>query len=417
MKYMCLQSYLCGEVNQMFNREKLAIIINEYKNYFPEHWKEEKFKWEAIKHFQDYWDINADDFLEMFMNATDKTKSLLANMNNYPRGMIKAFATADPEAVRGMFFNLFDESQNLAERIDQFKATSDEIRIKYDDGTWNRDYQGENAITTYLWLRYPDKYYIYKYSEIRALAKAIDNDFVPRKGGFTFNVESGIKLYDEIRNVIKHDPDLDKMLKNALTELCYPDPEKVTMTIDVGFFVSRYYGNSNDKNQTEWFPRDYSPNLTVEDWKRLLKDSNVFNEGALQIVKRFLDYGGEATCKQLSLKYGESWNFYNSGSQALARRVHETTGCPLLEKDNDYAKYWPVLYLGKDAKKETAGIYVWKLRDELKTALGQTDLSDVLLYAKEKDVQEDSNINYWWLNANPKIWRFSDLIRLQSLLA
>ena len=53
MKYMCLQSYLCGEVNQMFNKEKLALIINEYKKYFPEHWKDEMYKWQAIKHFQD----------------------------------------------------------------------------------------------------------------------------------------------------------------------------------------------------------------------------------------------------------------------------------------------------------------------------------------------------------------------------
>ena len=85
--------------------------------------------------------------------------------------MIKAFATADAEAVRGMFINLYDESKNLAERIEQFQVSSDEMRLKYDDGTWRQHYQGENAITTYLWLRYPDKYYIYKYSEIRAFAK------------------------------------------------------------------------------------------------------------------------------------------------------------------------------------------------------------------------------------------------------
>lgn len=279
----------------MFNREKLDLIINEYKQRFPEHWKDEMYKWEAIKHFQDNWNINADDFLEMFMATTEKTGNLLASMNNFPRGMIKEYASVDPERVRGMFIDLYDESQNLTDRIEQFKISSDGMREKYGDDIWKNHYQNDNAITTYLWLRYPDKYYIYKYSEVKAFANAVDSDFVPKKGGATYNVERAIKLYVEIRNVIMQDSELDKMLKNALTDSCYPDPEKVTMTIDVGFFVSRYYGKSNTS------------------------------------------------------------------------------------------------------------------RHELKTALEQKDLSDSLLYAKGKDIHDDSNINYWWLNANPRIWSFSDV--------
>ena len=122
----------------MINGKKLSKIIHAYKGYFPKHWKDEMYKWEAIQHFQKHWNVNAENFLEMFMEATDKTFNLLANMNNYPRGMIKAFATIDAEAVRGMFINLFDESKNLAERIEQFQASADEIRVKYDDGTWRQ---------------------------------------------------------------------------------------------------------------------------------------------------------------------------------------------------------------------------------------------------------------------------------------
>ena len=28
----------------------------------------------------------------------------------------------------------------------------------------------ENAVTTYLWLRYPDRYYIYKFGEVKKAA-------------------------------------------------------------------------------------------------------------------------------------------------------------------------------------------------------------------------------------------------------
>lgn len=392
----------------MFNSEKLAAVIAAYKEYFPEHWKDEMYKWEAIQHFQKHWDINAESFLDMFMSATEKTYNLLANMNNYPRGMIKSFATADAETVRGMFINLFDESKNLAERIEEFQSKAEEMRVKYDDGTWRQHYQGENAITTYLWLKYPDKYYIYKYSEVRSFAKAIESDFIPKKGGSTFNVEGGIRLYDEVRDVIKADPELNQMLQGALKDTCYPDPEKVTMTIDVGFFVSRFYGQKQEEAEISWFPTDYSPNLTIDDWKNLLKDKTVFTDNSLQIMKRFLDYGGQATCTQLSVKYGESKNFYNAGSSALAKRVHEKTNCPLLARDNDNARYWTVLYLGHSADKEIDGSYVWKLRDELKAALEQTDLSGVELYAKDES-ETGAGGHYWWLNANPKIWSFADV--------
>jgi 5-methylcytosine-specific restriction protein B len=230
----------------MIKQQKLLAVIAAYKEYFPEHWKDEMYKWEAIQHFQKNWDVNAENFLDMFMEATDKTYNLLANMNNYPRGMIKSFAAVDPEAVRAMFIDLFDESENLAERIEQFIASAEELRVKYDDGTWKQHYQTANAISTYLWLRYPDKYYIYKYSEARAVAKELDSDFIPKKGGATANVEGGFKLYNEIREVIVKDNELDKLLKGALKDSCYPDPEKITMTIDVGFFVSRFYNQEKE---------------------------------------------------------------------------------------------------------------------------------------------------------------------------
>lgn len=230
----------------MFNKEKLSAVITAYKEYFPKHWKDEMYKWEAIDHFQKYWNIEAANFADMFKMATDKTYNLLANMNNYPGAMIKYFAIADGEAVRDMFRDLYNESKNLTERMEQFIVSAEELRAKYDDGTWRQHYQTLNAITTYLWLRYPDKYYIYKYSEVRAIAKMIENDFVPKKGGSAANVEGAIKFYNEIREVIIRDSELDQLLKGALSDSCYSDPARITMTIDIGFFVSRFYNQEQE---------------------------------------------------------------------------------------------------------------------------------------------------------------------------
>lgn len=221
----------------MINTEKLQAAVAAYKQYFLSHWKDEKYKWEAIKHFQGHWDINAPDFLAMFMEATDKTFNLLASMNNYPRGMIKSFAAADAEETRAMFLSLFDEAKSVGERVEKFQVDAEAMRLKYDDGTWKQHYQGPNASTTYLWLKYPDKYYIYKYSEARAVAKELEADFTPKKGASGAAVAGSFKLYDEICSELQKDTELLEMLRSALTDNCYRQ-------LPYGHILGRSYGSS-----------------------------------------------------------------------------------------------------------------------------------------------------------------------------
>ena len=207
---------------------------------------------------------------------------------------------------------------------------------------------------------------------------------------------------------MKRDTELVNLLRSQLTDTCYPDPELKTLTFDVGFYISRYYSQkSTTVSEAEWFPADYNPGLSVDDWVSLFGDDDVFTTGSLEIMKRMKDYGGQATCTQLSVKYGGTKNFYNSGSVAIARRVAEKTGCPVMERENENSRWWPILYLGRNASQDEEGSYVWKLRDELAAALEQVDLSGVELYAAAAPGEEDHG--FWWLNANPKIWSFSDI--------
>ncbi|MGJ8577591.1 EVE domain-containing protein, partial [Heyndrickxia faecalis] len=319
---------------------------------------------------------------------------------------------ADEEATRAMFINLYDESKNFAERVEKFQSDAETMRVKYDQGTWRQHFQTLNSISTYLWLRYPDKYYIYKYSECRAVAKVLDSDFIPKKGASSRNLVGEFHLYNEICEQLKKDKELVQMLQSVLTDHCYPDKALKTLTMDLGFYISRFYTKKSTEDHAEWFPMDYSPNITTEEWLALLADKRVFNTKSLKIMKRIKDCGGMATCKQLSEKYGNNPNYYNSGSSALAKRVAETTECPLMTSHNDNAKWWPILYVGKHADKDMAGNYMWKLRDELSKALDQFDLSEIPLYEEEpqaKISQGKEKQGYWWLNANPKIWRFSDI--------
>ena len=393
----------------MFEQFRLTEVLVQYKqNFVSKLWGEEKYKWEAVKWFQDNWDVNAPDFAEMLNRSLDKTYNLLASANNFPKGMIVGFAKSAPEEVRAMFLSLYDESKDVYERINAFKMQSTVLLEKYGNGA-AQHYQYENAISTYLWLRFPDKYYIYKFGEVKTVASELESDYRFKKGAYADNIRNFLKLYDEISVALKEDTELVNLFQSQLTDTCYPDPQLKTLTIDVGFYISKYYSQkeASAAATTEWYGSDYDPGLSVDDWLKLLKDEAVFTTGALEIMKRMKDYGGVASCTQLAVKYGETKNFYNSGSVALARRVCDSTGITPNAREDGSIQWWTILYTGRDAGKDEDGSFIWKLRDELSAALDKVDLSSIELYVAAAPGEQDHG--YWWLNANPKIWSFSDI--------
>ncbi len=128
-------------------------------------------------------------------------------------------------------------------------------------------------------------------------------------------------------------------------------------------------------SEENWWPskEEYDPKITKEKWLELLKDEKIFNFNSKCMMHRFLDIGGEATCVELAEKYGKTDSSYNMASTQLARRI--------LKKERKIKQppenLFPVLYLGRRVSKEDThkGVYIWKLRDELKSALEEMDLS------------------------------------------
>lgn len=365
----------------MFDKIRLKEVLVEYKKQFVQkQWPDENFKWEAVKCFQDNWDVNADDFSGMLKKSLSKTDALLASPNNFPAQMIIKFAEIVPEEVRSMFLVLFDESRDVYERIDTFKQKSGVLLERYGSGA-KHHYQKENPICTYLWLRYPDKYYVYKFREVKAVSDELQSDYIFKTGDYTNNIRNFLAFYNEICAELQQDEELKNMLASQITETHYPDTELRTLTMDVGFFIRTYLKKDVDAPSTdEWWPIHYSPELTVEDWESLLYDNEVFTDSSLEIMKRMLDCGGKATCEELVMKYGESEDFYSSTSTDLSKRIVQKTGCPVMSVEDERNKWWPVLYIGKAIKKDEKGSIVWKLRTELSEALGRVDLSKVNLY-------------------------------------
>lgn len=240
----------------LLEEEKYAAWIKRYKESFDAPikgsgetwWQGERYKWVAIKHFQANWNIESPDLTGMLESALAKTENLLTSANSFPRGMILNFAQQAPEEVRSMFIDLFNEDRNVVERIENFKNRAEQLRSTYMPGAKNH-YQSENTISTYLWLRYPDKYYIYKLGEVREAAKHLGSDLVFKKGRYEDNLRNFYELYDAINEQMRKDPEVRDILDADLDSDCYPDPYEKTLTFDFGFFVSRMSKDETESNK------------------------------------------------------------------------------------------------------------------------------------------------------------------------
>ena len=325
----------------VMNYEKLRIIEEAYLGYLPDYWSGESYKWKAIKQFQKHWDIEAADFAAMLERALSKTYNLLASGYYYAKAMLLGFAAEDPDGLREAFHVLYDENRDLGERVEHFIAYADDRKQNHNETGWKNHFQDLHAVSVYLWLRYPDKYYIYKYGEIKPVAVELGSDFIPKHTSSVDNLIGGYKLCDEICAQISKNDAILNTFSALLTDDCYPDPQFKTLTCDFVFYTSRYYLQGDkivdfDVNDPlfvndGWVPtlQEYSPGFTKDEWLKLLNNPDVIGPVWGGTLAAFYDAGGQATCSQIGLTFGKSPWAISGYCTNLAKRIHKLTDCPL----------------------------------------------------------------------------------------
>lgn len=217
--------------------------IAAYEEKFDAISHDEIYKWQAVQWFQDHWDIEAADFAAMLDTSLKKTSNLLSSGAYFPRRMIIEFAEEDPTAVREAFRALFDEERDLMDRITSFQATSsDWIERHYPR---KKHYQGDRAVLVYLVLRYPDSYYLYKWSMFVEFARKTRYDYKPgRKKGV--NVIPYLNLCERLREeIVRHDS-LLKRHHERIGAAEYADESYHLLTQDFIYAVTKYLDLSAD---------------------------------------------------------------------------------------------------------------------------------------------------------------------------
>ncbi len=346
--------------------DTLNNLLDEYKKDFASRWKNESFKWKAAKCFQDNWNIDSPNFLEMFEKATKDTDTLLVNPNRFPRGMIMNFAKVDADVTRQMFVDLYDETKDLQSRIESFMDTSEMLRSKYNPVGWKSHFQEPYEISVYLWLRYPEKYYIYRSSVYLTVAKKLGVDAISGKHKKIDKLISCFKLYDEIREGIEKRTDICDMVKEVIlnNNEFYRDDSYRTLTTDFAYFVAKYL-ETKEENKTK-SNVEYLMSL-LKNQKEIIPDEH---DGSYELMRETIEAYSKVEdlsvldYTDMDLIYLMAIGTFRDGCEAKKNRVREN------------------LHLSEESKQRLLNLLdgIWE-----KAALGQYSNKDIPKDEKDKN--------------------------------
>lgn len=219
------------------NRQILNHYIDEYKLNFDRVNQKEIYKWKAVKCYQDNWNVDAENFYEMLLSSLRMTKNLLDSGQYFPLRMLVQYAEHRPNKVRQLFRNLYNEEEDLYERIESFQLG---INAVHDELFENKkSYQDPRAIIVYLVLRYPERYFFYKFEMFKQFSEKLELIYKPVKGHLE-NIGHFNSICELVRYEISLDQELLKLHKNRITADCYYDENLNILTQDFIYAVTRH---------------------------------------------------------------------------------------------------------------------------------------------------------------------------------
>ncbi len=212
------------------NIEAVRRIIESYKQHFPAINRQEIYKWQITKHFQDRWNANAADFASMVLDALATSNNLLASGNYFARRMLFGVVQKEPESVRQLFIDLYKEDADLLTRIKNFREGFGPLCERHFPG--KMAYQDHRAVMVYLSLRYPEVYYLYKYEMFKDFVRKVEYPYRPVKGRAE-NIGAYLTLCELLNEEIRGDQELLDLHKTRIGAAEYADPEYHILTQDV----------------------------------------------------------------------------------------------------------------------------------------------------------------------------------------
>lgn len=265
------------------NNANLDKVVQAYLDNFgyvnnEEH--TEYYKWEAFKHFIDNWDIDAENFAEMFKESMKLTSNLINNSRVSPtNGIVKLAERPElAETIREMFRELYaPDDGNIAKRqkrIKDFRDKANNLLDKYEPGKWKYN-QEFRTVLFYLNMRYPKENYLFKATQSREFMYCIEfsDDF---GSGMDFNLARYYSMCDLLVEKIKNTPELMQAHKERLTDTMLADDDYHIMAFDIIYCAVVYnlYSNITIKKPIRKTSAEQQRNVKLEELKLKLDEAN-----------------------------------------------------------------------------------------------------------------------------------------------
>ena len=229
------------------NIENLQGVIQAYLDNFnmindEDH--REYYKWEAFKCFKDNWDIEEDDFADMFKRAMRLTDNLINNSRVSPtNGIVKLAERPElKETVRGLFKDLYaDDGGDIVVRqnkIENFRDKVNALLDEYEPGKWKFT-QEFRTVMFYLNMYSPADNYLYKATEAREFMYCVEygDDF---GSGQSFNLGRYYRMCDELVAEIKNTPELVQSHKERMKDTMIDDNDYHILAFDIIYCAVTY---------------------------------------------------------------------------------------------------------------------------------------------------------------------------------
>ena len=334
--------------------------IANYKSHFAENWEDEKYKWVAVQHFKDKWNIEADNFAEMLADAFGEAANLLSGGMYYPYRMLCSFAQREPERVRDLFRLLYNEDLPLVKRLQPFRSgCEDMLKALRESGPEHEKtknhYQDLRALCVYLSFRYPDKYFLYKSRMYTSFRKLIGyKETSTEKDSEIRKYDNFARMSQTVLDAIKADEDLQQMQRAQVESdpKCYPDPEfhllaqTIIYVSEEGRDVGEQPKPSDDLEPHYWV---YSPGDSAAIW------DECYNKGIMAIgwdsIGDLKAYGSKSEMKDAmkekidpskpyTMAAHATWQFANDmkpGDIVFAKKgTHQIVGRGIVESDYEF---------------------------------------------------------------------------------
>ena len=219
------------------NLQKLQHYTGEYRKYLRRQKNFDRgFAWQAQAHWQKNFDPHAPDFAANYDAALQSphSKRLWKTDQYFPKDRMLTFATAQPDFVRFMFKDLFDEEKDLEGRAGRFVFHCDQLLKEQQDlrprAALARHFHDDNfrMLSVYLSFQYPEKYAIYNFADFKTTMQKLGSMDVPAVN----DLERFTKLVRTLFIFLNKDEKLAQFHKIRLSDFPGADPQSRLLVWD-----------------------------------------------------------------------------------------------------------------------------------------------------------------------------------------